>query len=335
VDLADIGEFGLIGRLIERSAALAPPGREVLVPAGDDAAVLGLAPGQRLVATTDILVENVHFSREWCGFEDIGWKAAAANISDIAAMGALPRWLLVALGVPRECDLESLTALQEGLARCAADYGVTIVGGDITGSPCGLLVSVCALGTLERAPLLRSGARPGDALMVTGALGGSAAGLAIARAGGALTPEEQALVERHRRPHPRVKEGLALGDSGLVGALIDVSDGVAGDAARLSEASGLRVVIEAESLPLAPGIVEVAARVGANHLDWALSGGEDFELLLTAPSESLPALRALLAPLGCPLTPIGRCEAGAGVEIVGHPPARGYDHFARSGLGYA
>jgi len=214
--------------------------------------------------------------------------------------------------------------------QAAREYGASLVGGDLSASRSGLVVAVSALGVVSGPPVLRSGAAPGDVLLVTGELGGSAAGLAVARAASPRSPQEESLVARHRRPRARVQEGMALGASGLVHAMIDVSDGVAGDAARLAEASGVRVVVEAAALPLAEAAVAAAQRLGASAVEWALSEGEDFELLLTAVPENVPRLKELLGQMNCPLTVVGRCESGGGVEVLGCDigRARGFDHFA-------
>jgi len=327
--LSELGEFGLLARLIAQVGARPAAPGEIMGP-GDDAAVLDLSPGERLVATTDILLEEVHFSRKWFAPRDIGWKAAVANISDIAAMGASPRWLLVGLALPADVTVEAAEEVQAGFLDAGRQYGATLVGGDISASRSGLVVAGLALGVVSGEPLLRSGARPGDALAVTGALGGSGAGLAVLRAGGPVSEQEEQLAQRHLRPRARVEEGLALRQSGLVHAMLDVSDGVAADALRLAEASGVRAVIEAARVPLAEGAKASAERLGCDVNEWGLSGGEDYELLLATGPDAVDGLSEMLARLGCSLTVIGRCEAGEGVCISGHERSirGGFDHFA-------
>lgn len=331
--LEEIGEFGLIRRLTESSARVAALRPEVAVGPGDDAAVVRLEPGERLVATTDILLEEVHFSWKWFTPEEIGYRAGVVNISDVAAMGGQARWLLVSLGLPRDMEAEAVERLQTGLAEAAQEYGACVVGGDLSASRSGLVVVVVGLGVVKGAPVLRSGALSGDALLVTGALGASAAGLAIARAGGPMSSEEEQLLRRHRRPRARVQEGMLLRESGLAHAMIDVSDGIAGDAARIAEASGVRVVVDGNAVPIVAGVEETAQRLEARAVEWALTGGEDFELLLTAAPQDVDRLRELLGEAGCPSTVVGRCERGSGVEVLGADlgGVRGWDQFASEG----
>ena len=272
--IGKLGEFGLLAELERRGLAR-----------GLDAEGAVLADG--VVVTQDTLVEGVHFRREWTSWRDLGWKAAAVNLSDLAALGAEPEALLVGLALPAATDPAAVVELYEGLA----EPGVPVAGGDTTRAE-HVVLSVTAVGRSERVPG-RAGALPGDLLIVTGPLGGAAAGLHVLREGLAEFDE---LVARHRRPPLRLEEGRRL--ARVAHALIDLSDGIAGDAARIAERSGCRVVLEPERIPRAPGIEAVA-----DLPFWAM--GEDYELLAAVTSGDADAL-------GFPV--VGRCEEGSGVE---------------------
>jgi thiamine-monophosphate kinase len=275
--LSELGEFGLLAELERRGLA-----------GGQDAEGAVLADG--VVVTQDTLVEGVHFRREWTSWHDLGYKAAAVNLSDLAALGAEPEALLVALALPADLDVGAIAELYEGLR----EPDVAIAGGDTTRAG-ELVLTVTAVGRSERVPG-RAGARPGDVLVVTGPLGAAAAGLHVLQEG--LEGYDE-LVERHRRPPLRLEEGRRLGR--VAHAVVDLSDGLASDAARIAARSGCRIVLDPESVPRAPRIEEVADLPFWTH-------GEDYELL------------AALAPgdaeaLGYPV--VGRCEEGAGVEPEG------------------
>jgi len=240
-----------------------------------------------VVVTQDTLVEGVHFRREWTSWRDLGYKAAAVNLSDLAALGAEPEALLVGLALPPGTKAEQVVELYEGLA----EPGVPVAGGDTTAADA-LVLALTAVGRSERVPG-RAGALPGDVLVVTGPLGASAAGLHVLREGLAGFDE---LVERHRRPPLRLPEGRWL--ARVAHALVDLSDGIGGDAARIAERSGCRIVLEPERIPRSDRIDEVA-----DLPFWTM--GEDYELL------------AALAPedaAGLGFAVVGRCEEGSGVE---------------------
>jgi thiamine-monophosphate kinase len=333
VKISDLGEFGLIARLRARLGSRFPG---VLTGIGDDTAVLA-PPGDRaLLATCDCLVEGIHFLRSSSPPRDIGRKAAAVNLSDIAAMGGEPRWMLVSLGLPPETESGFVEELYEGLAEAALKYGARVVGGNMASLPGRLLVDVFLLGTApEKGALLRSGARPFDLLFVTGTPGDSAAGLALLRAGGSSRCAERArLVRRHLAPEPRVAEGRRLASLGCVSSAIDISDGLVADLGRLCEESGLGAVIEAERIPLSGECVAASRELGQDPAGFALFGGEDYELLFTAPPGSEKAVREALAADGLEgATVIGAMTGAAGVTVLreGRPvalPARtGWTHF--------
>jgi thiamine-monophosphate kinase len=278
--LSEIGEFGLIARLTGDLEL--GPGVDVGV--GDDAAVLAPTLGHKLVVTTDVLVEGLDFTAELSEPEDWGWKAVVAGLSDLAAMAAEARWLVLALTVPEATPVPTLERVYAGIAEACRTYGVSLVGGDVSAGPA-LSLAVTAIGEVER-PVLRSGARPGDRLAVTGPLGAAAAGLALLRSGSPAAPELlrrfPALAAAHRRPQPALAMGVALARAGAT-AMIDVSDGLAGDARHLAESSGAGIEIHDATVPLAPGVLETAVLLGLDPLALALGGGEDFVLAAALP----------------------------------------------------
>ena len=330
------GEDALV-RAIRALAAAAGDGAGVRIGIGDDCAVLEPRPGAALLATTDLLVEDVHFRRRWAEPADIGWKSIAVNLSDIAAMGGRPRWALVALACPEGTSAAEIEAFYEGALALARAHDVTIVGGDTSGSPAGWIVNVTLLGDAVQ-PRLRSTARGGDTVAVTGALGRSAAGLAVLEresppdgVGAAHLAEVTAA---HLRPRARVREGEWLAGAGGVTAMMDLSDGLGIDLPRLLAESGAGAAVDVDRLPIDAATRAVAAALGADPTAWATGGGEDYELLLTCEPAALERLqRGLAEACGTRLTPIGEITAGArpvrwsshGHEVT---VARGFEHFA-------
>jgi thiamine-monophosphate kinase len=290
--------------------------------------VLLPTPGRKLVVTTDVLVEGRHFAAALSDPEDWGWKAVAVNLSDLAAMGAEARWLVLALTVPGPTPVATLERVYAGVGEACRAFGVALVGGDVSAGPT-LSLAVTALGEAER-PVLRSGARPGDRLCVTGPLGAAAAGLGLLqrddRAAGELLGRFPGLAAAHRRPIPALAMGLALARAGAW-AMIDVSDGLAGDALHLAEASGVGLEVHDATVPLAPGVAEAAALLGLDPLELALGGGEDFVL-----AAALPRAADLGGVLDC-----GRFTPDPGTRVrltaTGQRPLTGlaYDHFSAGG----
>ncbi|MCU1615464.1 MAG: thiL [Frankiales bacterium] len=290
VDPADtvrvVGEFGVIDRVVARSGTAAA----AEVGPGDDAAVVR-APDRRVVATTDVLVEGRHFRRDWSSAEDVGHKAAAANLADVAAMGATATALLVGVACPPDTPTGWLEGVAAGMAEECAPLGAAVVGGDLVAAAPdsgAVVLSVTALGDLGgRAPVLRSGARPGDVVALAGRLGWSACGLAVLRRG---FTSPAAVVAAHRRPQPPYAAGPAAAEAGAT-AMCDVSDGLLADAGHLADESGVVLDLDRAALVRAclepPGpLQQVASALGADPMGWVLTGGEDHALLATFPSET-------------------------------------------------
>jgi len=325
-------------RLIEiiRGAARRAPA--VRVGIGDDCAVLEPAAGSVLLATTDLLIEDVHFRRRWASPTDIGWKALAVNVSDIAAMGGRPRWALIALACPDSVTVVEAEGFYAGMQALATEHDVSIVGGDTAASRGGWVVNVTMLGEAARAPILRSTARPGDTIAVTGSLGRSAAGLALLEASPApsgVRDEARAdVTAAHLRPRPRTREGQWLSETGGVTAMIDLSDGLATDLGHLCEESGIGARVDIGRIPVATSAREVARALGVDAIHWATGGGEDYELLLACAPDAFDRLaRGLASATGTTLTAVGEMTTGAeGIryldacgEAVSVRP--GFEHF--------
>jgi len=323
--LSDIGEFGLIDRIARRLPA---PGAEVMVGIGDDTAAIRVSGDRLLLATCDIQLEGHHFLRDKIAPQQLGRKALAINLSDIASMGGRPRYALVSLGLPKDLAVAWVDALYDGLQEEAARFSTSIVGGNITGSPL-ILVDVTLFGEVEEDRLLRrSGARVGDRLLVTGTLGASGAGLAWLNPspspprigeglGERLADEVAQVLAAHLTPTPRVLEGRAIGATHAATAMIDLSDGLASDVGHICELSNVGVRVEAARLPIAPATRAVAAALGRDPVAFALFGGEDYELLLTAPAERVGELVAAVGQTGTPLTDIGAIiPAAAGRTLL-------------------
>lgn len=310
--VGELGEFGLIGAVTARL----PQGEDVILGPGDDSAVVA-APDGRVVVTTDLLVENRHFRRDWSEAADVGRKAAAQNLSDIEAMGARSTSLVVGLGVPADLPAAWAVALSEGLGEEAALAGASVVGGDVVRSPL-VVVSVTALGTLAGAePVTRAGARPGDVVAVCGRLGWAEAGYQVLSRG-FRTP--RAVVEAHRRPQVPYGAGAEAAALGAT-AMCDVSDGLLGDLGHMAAASGVAVDVDPDRVEVAGPLREVASALGADPLAWVLTGGDDNALVATFP-----------AGVGLPerWTVIGSVAGGSGVTVGGaaYDAPAGHDHFA-------
>ena len=309
--IASTGEFGLIQRVTSRLST-APT---TLLGPGDDAALVAVPDG-RVVACSDVLVEGRHFRCDWASATDIGHRAAAANLADIAAMGAVPTALLVALCIPTDLDPRWVEQLTDGLSAEAESVGAAIVGGDLSASPV-ITIAVTALGDLgRRAPVLRSGARDGDLVAMAGRVGHAAAGYTVLSRG---FRSPKALVEAYRRPDVAYWAGPAASAMGAT-AMIDVSDGLLADVGHIAEASGVGIDIRRDAFEVTQPMQDAASALGVDPYTWVLSGGDDHAIVATFPA-------------GTPLTErwqvIGRVTDGAGVTVDGrlHSGSKGWDHF--------
>ncbi len=325
-DPREAGEFERIERLV-RALGGDPEGM-----IGDDSAVLA-ADGRPWAWTIDTLVEGVHFRFDWLDPEDVGHRALAAAVSDLAAMAARPVGALVAAAVSGE-SADVLEAVYVGFRTLAEQIGCPVVGGDLARSEGPLHLTVTALGRCPGDPLRRSGARSGDEVWVTGELGGPAAALARLAQGADPSIRDHPAFLRLARPDPRVAEALWLRERTALTAGIDLSDGLSGDAGHVARASGVALRLESAAIPLHPGARDLAARLHEDPREWAIHGGEEFELLLCAPPGAIqPHAAAFAERFGLRLTRIGRVEEGDGVwmrdgdGVEERLRARSYDHF--------
>ncbi|MGI8426872.1 MAG: thiamine-phosphate kinase [Actinomycetota bacterium] len=322
MNVSEIGEFGLIARL---KGLLGPPAEgEVWV--GDDAAVLR-APAGTIFMTSDLLVEGIHFNLELTGPRDLGYKSLAVNVSDIAAMGGVPRRAVVSLGLRPAMEVEWIEEIYRGMLECCEEFEMAVVGGDLSRSEC-FVISVALIGNpAGRLFIERSKARVGDAIGVTGTLGASAAGLRLLRTGAKDRPD---LTLAHLRPVPRVREGQILRRH-LPTAMIDISDGFAADLGHICEASSVGAVVESSALP----VCDVSGLdLDRHELQLALSGGEDYELCFTIPGDRFEAAASeVTEKTGTPITKVGEIvepDRGRVLLIEGDEEpleTPGWDHF--------
>lgn len=332
--VSDLGEFGLIDLLAKMAYAAQnkeiEAWQQLILGIGDDAAAWHGDDSIQL-ATVDSLIQDVHFSLEITSWEELGWRALAANLSDIAAMGGLPQYALVSLALPASTEVEDVTALYKGMIELAQRFEVAIVGGDTNSAPL-LVINITILGSTKNQDkhiLTRSAARPGEKVAVTGYLGAAAAGLEVLTKRLSLESEAAAsLKQAFLHPYPRVAEGQMLIEYG-VRAAIDISDGLISDLRHICRTSQVSARIETDGVPIQPA---VKAGFKDRALELALSGGEDYELLFTASAEVIDKVRAAIS---CPVTIIGEIMVGKAGEITlidgkGNPvnlPEAGWEHF--------
>ncbi len=332
--VSDLGEFGLIDLLAKMAYAAqnkeVEAWQQLILGIGDDAAAWYGGDSIQL-ATVDSLIQDVHFSLEITSWEELGWRALAANLSDIAAMGGLPQYALVSLALPASTEVENVTALYKGMIELAQRFEVAIVGGDTSSAPL-LVINITILGSTKNQDkhiLTRSAARPGEKVAVTGYLGAAAAGLEVLTKRLSLESEAAASLKRaFLQPYPRVAEGQVLVKHG-VRAAIDISDGLISDLNHICKASQVSARIEIDRVPIQPA---VRANFSDRALKLALSGGEDYELLFTASAEVIDKVKAAAS---CPITVIGETTADKAGEITlvdgkGSPvnlPKTGWEHF--------
>jgi thiamine-monophosphate kinase len=307
--LADVGEFGLISQLV----ALFPQGEHVLVGPGDDAAVLRVRTGH-VVVSTDLLVEGRHFRRDWASAEDVGHRAAAQNLSDVNAMGGTAHSLTIGLGAPGDLPAQWAVDFARGFADECSLVGASVVGGDLTRAA-EVVVAVTVIGACTQAPVLRSGAEPGQVLALAGRQGWSAGGLAVLGRG---FRSPRVLVEAYRRPEPPYAAGPAAAAAGAT-AMIDVSDGLVADAGHLAEESGVAIDLRSAAFDVPEPLHAVAAATGSDPLLLVLGGGEDHSLLATFDPGSVPD----------GWTEVGTVGEGEGVTLDGaaYDGPTGWTHF--------
>ncbi|MFO8101426.1 MAG: thiamine-phosphate kinase [Dehalococcoidia bacterium] len=325
---SESGEFGLIEilrRMVAERGEIAP---DLILGIGDDAAAWQVGESVQL-GSTDMLVAGIHFNMDMISWHDLGWKALAVNISDIAAMGGMPEYAMISLGLPADAEVERVTELYQGMTEIARQFGVRIIGGDTVEAPV-LTVSPVVIGRTEKGRLMtRSGAEPGDLIAVTGNLGTSAAGLRMLRGKMQFDPETETLLRKaHLKPLPRVDEGRLLSRGG-VKAAIDISDGLIADLTHVCRASRVGASLSAENIPIHPTVRDCFPN---ESLSLAISGGEDYELLFTAPKEIIESIKQQLAD---PITIIGEIvpEDPGEVKILDEgqnlitPKKGGWEHF--------
>lgn len=325
--LAALGEFGLISRI----AAGVFTHEDVMTGIGDDAAVTVLSSGMQLLTSTDMLLEDVHFRRVWHDPYRLGRKSLAVSISDIAAMGGIPRWALLSLAIPSALPLDFVDEFIRGFLAMAAENRVTLIGGDTCSSRSGMIISVTVMG--EQLPdriVRRSGAVPDDDIWVTGTLGDAALGLQSLESGETVSDE---LLTRLLDPNPRVAVALVLAEAGLATAMIDVSDGILADYGHIAEQSGVGGRIHLDALPLSSAFRRHSADLPAIPYELVLSGGEDYELCFTAHRSDREKIGDCVKKCGIAVTRIGIVTSSPGATDVStdgtpyNPQTKGFNHF--------
>lgn len=329
------GEFGLIERVQNYHAGSG--GNGLVLSIGDDAAIVSLNSYEQAIVTTDLLIEKVHFRRDWSDPYSIGWKAAAVNLSDVAAMGAVPTFAFLSLALPAKETVENVDRLYDGFMDCLNRYGARLAGGDTSVSPDLLMISVTQMGVVKaNRALTRSNARIGDILLVTGNLGDSACALTLLKEFGIGKAEkiDKDLINYHRRPQPRVVAARAAAGTGKVHAAMDISDGIVGDVKKMCAASGVGARIDSVDIPVSSAVKRAAEVLKKDPVAIALAGGEDYELLLAVAPSDVDDVVAAVADVGTTLKAVGeivktglRIVAPNGIDEL-NPDMLGWDHFA-------
>jgi thiamine-monophosphate kinase len=331
--IGEVGERALVDRIRQRF----PDSSGTLhIGIGDDAAVDTGVRGELQVLTTDAVVEGIHFDLGFSSFADVGYKALAVNLSDVAAMGGTPRLALLSLILPQRLTVGDIDALLDGFADMASEGGIALAGGNIARSPGPLIVDVTAVGTVRpRRILTRGGGRPGDSLYVTGRIGAAAAGLGWLRERGSgphEPPEIQELTGRHRRPAPRLRIGSILGRTRTASACMDLSDGLADAVSAIARASGTGAIVDASALPIPDAARHWFAAQGQNPVAAAIAGGDDYELLFALPPRRHGRLRTVIRQSrGIPITRIGELTSAPAILLkidgASEPLPSGFSHF--------
>jgi len=333
MDLKELGEFGLISRLTQNSLYNSD---EVVLGVGDDSAVLPLDEENYLLAACDMLVENIHFILNKCTPFQLGYKAVAVNFSDIAAMGGWPTGILISVGFPSNTSLSDLDQLYNGIKEICQKYKVNIIGGDTVVSPRGWVINISVLGKVKKEKLrLRSQAQVGDIVVVTGSLGDSAAGLELILTENDKVEEniKNKLLKKHLEPEPCLAESKIFNTIDGLHALDDISDGLVSEATEIAQASRVGIELHAEKIPLSAEANQLGKILNKNPLDWALYGGEDFQLLATIKKDSLYEIKNIFKKADKTLYEIGVVTKETGVFLLKNQrrtliTTRGYNHFA-------
>ncbi|MBU1356462.1 MAG: thiamine-phosphate kinase [Candidatus Edwardsbacteria bacterium] len=331
-----MSEFGLIDIIKKRYQTM---NKDIIAGIGDDAAVFAIDKTRAGLLTIDTLVDNVHFDLSYTSFEDLGHKAMAANLSDIAAMGGRPVLAVVSITIPRDIRLKDIEKLYAGMRKLAKKYGVAICGGDtISGKQLSLTIAVYGEGRKNNIGL-RSGAKAGDAILVTGSLGASQAGLdlLISKINPSTTlrarNQNTKLFKKHLRPEPRVKEAQLLASKFKLHGMIDISDGLASELHHLARESRVGILIDQGALPVADEAITAANSLKKDPLEYCLYSGEEYELLFTLPARQAVKAKIILSRAGTPCSIIGQVIKGNGVRMIGRDlknvkvPDQGYKHF--------
>jgi thiamine-monophosphate kinase len=334
MDLHQLGEFGLIDRIRKRF----PPPASTVLGIGDDAAAILPPRKQYLLLTTDTLIEGVHFDPAFSTFQEVGYKSVMVNVSDIAAMGGAPRYILISLGLTDRQTVEEIDRLYNGIESASRETGLDLVGGNIAFSTGPFFISPTVVGEVPKKEMLtRADAREGDLLYVTGTLGDAAAGLALLKKGIETKPFAR-LVRRYRAPQARWREGRLLAEARIPSAMIDLSDGFSSDLGHLMEQSGLGAEIEADLIPLSPSLRRAALQTGADPIEYALNGGEDYELLFSVSKSKIKRLEKMIEEGSIAARRIGRMTPRrSGLRLIDPSGRRrtilpgGWDHLRKGG----
>ena len=333
MDIKELGESGLIQRIADTYRS---SDASVIAGIGDDAAALKVSGNNILLTTSDILLEDVHFNLSFTDSYQLGRKALAVNLSDIAAMGGTPRFFVVSLALPSHISVSFIDDLYRGIMDLASEFSASLVGGDTNASPQKLMIALTVLGEVHPDHLLkRSGAQAGDSIFVTGTIGDAALGLMNLQTDPAATGQSpvSSLVAKHRSPFPRVKEGKVLADNGLASSLIDISDGLLTDLKRILTASRKGATVWLEKIPLSSEFKQAETPHHCDKIEYALTGGEDYELLFTCPPSKETLLCQAAGRAEFTITKIGTITDSQELVVLDHneepyPLGRlGYDHF--------
>ena len=341
MDTSQLGEFGLINRL---SSRLKFRSSKLKIGIGDDCAVYTCAPGKYQIATTDALLETVHFDLDTTSPEQLGRKSLAVNISDIAAMGGTPTLALITIGVPQKLTVSFLDKFYDGINQVSQKYGVVLAGGDTIASPNHLFINITVLGEVDRKRLFtRSGAKPGDKILVTGNLGDSALGLRLLKSPhhnwAGITQKMKVVIQKHLDPTPRMLESKILSRSGAkITSMIDISDGLVQDLGHICNNSEVGAILHNKQLPISPALKYICNHNNLDSNDFVLAGGEDYELLFTTSPKDVTKIIRQFRKTDTPVTVIGEITSSKGELFLVHESGRrdslrntkGYDHFRQA-----